>query len=255
MVIHERTDEVPVNITVNGQPLNTVISYTFTYECKDCPEPQPDSDLYDNFDGQNYTLTDGQISPNGKWMCVFTGGNPIEVRDGQMFQKPRTANRRNRTYASLVQTTEQFSDFELTVDVRTIRPLRTGDKPNNWETAWIIWNRIDLCHGYAFFQKYIGSQLEKKDSPLGYPDCDPAQEYLATLNSPSVVLDMYSEWRIRVTDTNTGKPHIQVDVDGTRIIDMVDIKENSNIMKQGGYIGLYNEDAEVSFDDVYIERL
>jgi hypothetical protein len=48
-------------------------------------------------------------------------------------------------------------------------------------------------------------------------------------------------------------------IDGVKIIDYIDNKatvpRNSITMKQGGYVGLYDEDAAVGFDNVIIKPL
>ena len=36
--------------------------------------------------------------------------------------------------------------------------------PNNWETAWLIWNAIDQFHTYGFVLRVQGFQMEKKDN-------------------------------------------------------------------------------------------
>jgi hypothetical protein len=72
-------------------------------------------------------------------------------------------------------------------------------------------------------------------------------------------LDTWQKWRIKVTGTESGTPHIEIWVDGAKIIDYIDnkpsIPRNSEKMKQGGTITLYTEDAAVAFDNVNITPL
>jgi hypothetical protein len=72
-------------------------------------------------------------------------------------------------------------------------------------------------------------------------------------------LNTWQNWRIFVTGTETGTPRIQVWIDGAKIVDYVDdqsgIPRNSEIMKKGGPIVLYTEDAAVGFDNVNIKSL
>lgn len=35
--------------------------------------------FFDNFQGKLYRLTDGQSSPDGKWLAVYTGGGSMGV--------------------------------------------------------------------------------------------------------------------------------------------------------------------------------
>jgi hypothetical protein len=57
----------------------------------------------------------------------------------------------------------------------------------------------------------------------------------------------------------TGTPRIVVWIDGIKIIDYIDnkagIPRNSLKMRQGGFVGLYTEDAAVAFDNVIIRPL
>jgi hypothetical protein len=209
----------------------------------------------DSFTSQSYSLKDGQISPNKLWKAEYTGYGEIKVSNGYLSEKPKVSTSPSETHGSLVTSTCKVKNFVLNVDVKTIKPLRINSKPNNWETAWILWNIVDQCRSYAFFLKYQGNQLEKKVSSLGYPKCDPYQKYLVTLSDPDVKLGVWKHWKIQVTQTETGRPYIQVWVDGTRIINIKDPYSNGYLMIAGGLIGLYNEDAQVAFDNIRLQPL
>jgi F5/8 type C domain/Domain of Unknown Function (DUF1080) len=225
-------------------------------------EPQPMPDVYDDFEGgSTYTLTDGQISPNGKWKSLFAGFGTTKVTQNQvgnkyLYLEPMTSTSPGETHGSAVATSTSYKNFDLTVDVITIRQLRQNSPPNNWETAWVNWNAIDQFHSYGFTLKIQGFQLEKKDNNN---QDDSAEIYLVTQNSPSVKLNTWQKWHIIVTGTETGTPRIQVWIDGTKFVDYLDnqpgIPRNSEVMKQGGPIVLYTEDAAVGFDNVKIKTL
>jgi hypothetical protein len=247
---------------------SNTVGYTGIWEVKTSvssstsPPPPPPADLYDDFESTaTYSLKDGQISPNGKWKSLYTGFGTTKVTQDQlgnkyMYLQPMTSTSPGETHGSAVATTTSYKNFDLTVDVKTIRQLRQNSPPNNWETAWLNWNAIDQFHSYGFTLKIIGFQLEKKDNNN---HDDSAEIYLVTQNSPSVKLNTWQKWRIAVTGTETGTPRIQVWIDGTKIVDYLDnkpgIPRNSEIMKQGGPIVLYTEDAAVGFDNVKIKRL
>lgn len=224
------------------------------------PPPSPTTG-YDNFEGGTYSLTDGEVSPNQKWKCRFTGfGTARVVEDATgnnyMYLAPQASTSPGETHAAAVDTTTTYRDFELNVDVRTIDQLRENSPPNNWETAWLNWNSIDQFHYYGFTLKISGNQLEKKDNDI---HDDAAEIFLVTKSSPSVKLDTWQNWRIKVTGTASGSPYIEIWVDGAKIIDYVDselwIPRNSEKMKQGGTITLYTEDAAVAFDNINITPL
>jgi hypothetical protein len=221
-----------------------------------------EGDVYDDFEGSGtYSLTDGQISPNGKWKSLYTGFGITKVTQDQLGNKymnlePMTSTSPGETHGSAVATTTSYKNFDLTLDVKTIRQLRQNSPPNSWETAWLIWNAIDQFHAYGFTLKTQGFQLEKKDN---INKDDSAEIYLVTQNSPSVKLNTWQKWQIMVTGTETGTPRIQVWIDGAKIVDYIDnqpgIPRNSEIMRQGGPIVLYTEDAAVGFDNVKIKPL
>jgi hypothetical protein len=171
-----------------------------------------------------------------------------------MYLAPMVSTSPSETHGAAVATTTSYKDFDLSLDVKTIKQLRQNSPPNNWETAWLNWNGIDQFHSYGFTLKIIGFQLEKKDNNN---QDDTAEIYLVTENSPSVKLDTWQKWRIKVTGTSTGTPHIEIWIDGTKIVDYIDNKIllNSETMKQGGPIVLYTEDAAVGFDNVNVSPL
>jgi hypothetical protein len=190
----------------------------------------PPLDFQDDFNDPSYTLTDGTVSPNSKWKCLYTGFGTVKTvrRSGgngnYLYLSPRASTAPNQTAGAAVATTELFKDFDLTLDVVTIR------------------------------LKIQGFQLEKKDNEN---KDDTAEIYLVTQNSPSVRLGLWQKWRIMVTGTDSGTPRIQVWIDGTQIVNYLDDKAplNSEKMKRAGPVVLYTEDASVGFDNVVIKKL
>jgi hypothetical protein len=244
-----------VKITVNGNTENNVASIT---EIDIVGYYTP---TVDNFEGGTYSLSDGKVSPNQKWKCRFTGFGTVKVVEGKtgnnwMYLAPKASTSPGETHAAAVDTTSKYKDFDLTLNVRTNDQLRQNSRPNNWETAWVNWNSIDQFHAYGFTLKISGNQLEKKDNNI---QDDSAEIFLVTQSSPSVKLDTWQKWRIKVTGTGSGTPHIEIWVDGAKITDYIDnkswIPKNSEKMKQGGTITLYTEDAAVGFDNVNITPL
>jgi Domain of Unknown Function (DUF1080) len=250
------------------------------------PTPSPNPNLYDDFNTKTpYRLTDGQVSPNGKWRCLFAGGGAAEIKsestnDQFLYLAPAAVGYDAGTRGANLATTKMYKDFDLTLDVKTIQQLRKGlvdangkpildqsgrqkNLPNNWEVAWINWTRsgslTDITenrfHAYAFTLKMQGYQLEKKDNEA---QDDTAEIYLTTGGGPpSVKLNTWQKHRIRVRGTDTGKPLIEVWIDDVPIITYSDnrVPLNSEKMKREGPIVLYTEDAAVGFDNVFITPL
>ena len=123
---------------------------------------------------------------------------------------------------ALLSGTAKYKDFDLNLDVKTIKQLRTPE-PNDWENAWIMWNRPqadDDFHYYAYtLLANGGGQLEKKDND----NQDVAGEiFLAYPDSPSIKPNTWQNWRIMVTGTATGTPNIQIWIDGVQALNYID---------------------------------
>jgi hypothetical protein len=258
------------------------IAYSLTDENKSAlrvgagPPRPPTSANYDDFEGQSYTLGEGQVSPNGKWQGIYAQGGSdaiIVKRDPQtgnnaMFFNPTPSfgptfppppGQEPHLNSSLVVSTAKYKDFDLTLDVKTIKQLRTPD-PNNWENAWIMWNRPQAADDYHYYAYTLfatgGGQLEKKDNNL---HDDSLEIYLAYPESPSIKYNTWQNWRIMVTGTATGTPNIKIWIDGVQALNYTDndpsIPRNSATMSNGGSIVLYCEDSDVAFDNVNIKPL
>jgi hypothetical protein len=220
--------------------------------------------FYDDFEGGTYTLNDGEISPNGKWRAIYTGHGSMGVAktttsttlgttNNYFFEQPRPSIYFSDTSASLVTTTKAYSDFQMTLQMKTVKQLRQNSAPNPWETGWIFWHYTDDFHYYALVLKTNGFQIEKKDN--NNRD-DSAEIYVKDLSYPKVKIGQWQTITIQHENSSSGTPHIQVWVDGVKAADFIDNKSqpNSPVMSSGS-IGLYNEDSRVNFDNVNINSI
>jgi hypothetical protein len=218
--------------------------------------------FYDNFQGGIYRLSDGQCSPNGKWKAVYAGygsmgveraTNTSSTSNYYFFEHPKTSIRYNDTTASLVTTSKAFSDFQMTLDMKTVKQLRQNSPPNPWETAWVFWHYTDEFHYYGLVLKTNGFQIEKKDNNVR---CD-CEIYLVDVSHPKAKLGQWQTITLRVTNSASGKPHIKVWVNGVKAADFVDkkIHQPNSPQLSSGYAGLYNEDSLVNFDNVKINPI
>jgi len=220
----------------------------------------PDS-LYDNFEGGTYfwdISSDGQISPNGKWKAVYTGYGTMGVAtattksgatNNYFFEHPKTSIHSNETRGSLATTTKAFSDFKMTIDMKTVKQLRQNSAPNPWETAWVFWHYTDAYHNYVLVLKTNGLEIQKKDNNK---QCDHCQIYLFENHDFPVKLGQWQTITLRVTNSASGTPHIKVWVNGVKAADFVDnkIHQPNSPQLSHGYVGLYCEDSLVNFDNV-----
>jgi len=219
--------------------------------------------FYDNFEGGIYPLTDGQISPNGKWKAAYTGYGSMGVaRDNTtsgttnnyFFEHPKTSKSSNETRGSLVTTSKAFSDFKMTLNIKTVKQLRQNSPPNPWETAWVFWHYTDAFHNYVLVLKTNGLEIQKKDNNS---QCDACQIYLLENHNFPVKLGQWQAITVRVTNSASDTPHIKVWINGVKAADFVDkkIHQPNSPQLSRGYVGLYCEDSVANFDNVKINAI
>ena len=194
-----------------------------------------------------YSLADGQTSPDAVWFNHYNGHGSSGVKrenNGNyvFFEYPIAATFPGVTHANLVTSVEKYTNFTLSVDVRTDKQLRQNSPPNTWESAWIFFRSSDDFHHYYFTLKTNGYEFGKKDNDRQAEE----QFFLATGDTPKLQIGKWSHWEITVRGN-----HITIFVDGIKVVDYVDVNM-STMLGVPGSIGLYNEDAEVSFDNVSI---
>lgn len=208
------------------------------------------SNIYDNFDGGKYTLSDGQTSPNGKWLDNYNGFGSVGVQDdgtgtnNVFFESPAISTSPSTTHAALVTSTQKWGNFQLDIDVKTVQQLRQNSSPNPWEVAWVFFRQTDTFHYYAFLVKPNGIEFDKKDCNT-CTDPVQGQQFLVTASSPILKIGGWSHWTI----TAIGN-HIMISVDGNKVVDYVDQTMSQQL--SSGAIAMYTEDANVNFDNVSI---
>jgi len=204
--------------------------------------------VYDNFDGMTYNLSDGETSPNGKWVQSWTGKGESETvtihsTGNEVFSaEPKTSASPGETHSSLTLSTKKWQDVEINLKVRTKEQLRQNSDPNSWEAAWVMWRYVDSYHHYYFVIKENGIELGKKDNNRQAEE----QVFLHTSDSPRLQLGEWSNWKIKMEGE-----HIQVYVDGNKVADYTD-DDMSDTLSKPGAVGLYTEDAHAQFDNVRI---
>jgi hypothetical protein len=215
------------------------------------------SDLYDNFEGPSYTITDNQTSPNGKWFNKYNGfGVSGTVTTTSLtatnnntvfYEEPKASTRPNETHAALTLTTQTYQDLEMHLKVKTNKQLRQNSSPNPWEVAWVMWRYQDDWHHYYFIFKPNGIELGKKHNENQSEE----QIFLYTANEPKLRIDEWNTWYIKMSGNHI---EIWLEVADGSMQRVVNYHDNAPIIGSGN-IGLYTEDAHVQFDDVYIASL
>jgi glucose/arabinose dehydrogenase len=210
--------------------------------------------LYDDFENGTYRLAEGQMSPNKKWLNVDSGEGFMGVRtdlnntnNNVFYMFPKIAKSPAETYTSLVTTTRNFSNFDMSIDVKTQNQLRQDSLPKPWETLWVFFRYTDDFHYYWFVLKPTGIELGKKD-------CDTCtrpfegQVFLYTDEIPTLKPGQWSNWRINAIGNN-----IDVSLNGTKVIQFTD--DSMSPQLASGSIGVYAEDAMIAFDNLRIEEV
>ena len=213
-------------------------------------------DLYDNFEGPLYTITDNQTSPNGKWFNKYNGfgasGTVIVApltttatnNNTVFFEEPKSSTNPNETHAALTLTTQTYEDVEMQLRVKTNEQLRQNSTPNPWEVAWIMWRFQDDWHHYYFIFKPNGVELGKKQNENQAEE----QIFLYTANEPELKINEWNTWHIKMSGNYIEIWLKMADGSWQKVVDYHD---NAPILGPGN-IGLYTEDAHVQFDDAYI---
>lgn len=217
----------------------------------------------DNFDSSSWDLDDGQSTSD--WNCNYNSGGTADIRTttgktGKVhYQKPAYVN--GETRAVYVRNKVQYYDFEAVWDMRTVSHNRTPASPNNWEVAWCIFRYTDDWHHYYFLiQRDGGLEVGRKD----YATQVEQQQFILTNtnDAPTFALNQWYNIRLRCVGYN-----IKIWIDGTLRCNITDdgtfgLDSNTGGLPPaptaqmlGGYIGFYNEDAEVEFDNFVIRAL
>jgi Domain of Unknown Function (DUF1080)/F5/8 type C domain len=197
--------------------------------------------VFDNFDNKTLSTT--------KWKIEYTGHGSTGIISEKGFGgfyrlTPASSTSPKETHAALVTSQENFSNFLLSLDVRTDSQLRQNSEPNNWEVAWVFFRYTDTFHYYWFSLKPNGFELGKKDCN-SCKDPTEGQIILYTGPLPTLKIGQWSQWKIEAREN-----HIMISVDDNKIIDYID-RNMSNPLSQGK-IAMYTEDAKVSFDNLYL---
>jgi hypothetical protein len=204
--------------------------------------------LYDDFESSTYKLKDGQTSPNAKWRDEYNGfgaaGVLTDGNDNSFFMYPKKSIVQSETHSNLVRTVKKYKNFDVSVDMATEKQLRQNNRPSPWEAAWILFRYADKFHHYYFVLKNNGYELGKVDNDRSINK----QLFLVTEESNSTRLHIGIWQHLRINMNNN---HIRVWMNGSKIIDFIDTNMTDALKK--GYIGLYDEDALVKFDNIYIK--
>ena len=177
----------------------------------------------------------------GPWRLAYNGYGHVSssTRGGVplITVQPARAESPAQTHAALMLSRRTWGDLVAEIKFRTNRQLRQPH-PNPWEVGWILWHYINEQRFYYITLKPNGWELGKTDP--GYPD---GQRFLATATHPVFPPGLWYTVTVRQRGEN-----IEVDVDGRRLVRFTDTEDPY----RSGQVGLYSEDASVTFQPVGI---
>jgi hypothetical protein len=162
----------------------------------------------------------------------------VSVRKGAYTLQSQAPSSPAETHSALLTSTSTWSDQVFSYTATTLAQLRTGSPPNPWEVAWSMFRFTDLTHYYWFIVKPNGWELGKKQG-------SDTQIFLATGTTPSQPVG--TAYQVRV-QAQAGR--IRISVNGTPVVDYTD---SSPLLS--GSVGLYEEDAKVTFANVSVVPL
>jgi hypothetical protein len=181
------------------------------------------------------------LGPGRPWRLAYDGFGHAwsSMRRGVTLItiQPARAASRAQTHAALVLSRHTWPDLVAEIRLRTNRQLR-GLHPNPWEVGWILWHYTSDQRFYYIVLKPNGWELGKADP--GYPG---DQRFLATATHP--VFPPGQWYTVRVQQRGDG---IEVDVDGRRLVHLTDSQDPY----RSGRVGLYTEDASVTFQPITV---
>ncbi|HEY2553348.1 MAG TPA: family 16 glycoside hydrolase [Streptosporangiaceae bacterium] len=166
------------------------------------------------------------------WRVAYDGYGQVRFAAGHITMRPARARSAHSTHAALVLSARSWRDVSIGVRLRTDRQLRRP-RPRPWEVGWVVWHYVDNQHFYYLALKPDGWELGK-ESP-GYPG---DQRFLATGRTPA-----FPPGRWYSVSVQQRGQRIQVSVDGRQLVRFTDSRDPY----LGGYVGLYTEDASVTF--------
>lgn len=205
--------------------------------------------LYNDFAADSqYNITDQETSPNGLWLCNEAGYGETGVIDcgngtNVFFLKPQTSTSQEITHAALVQSTVNYANFTISVNVNTAKQLRQNSPPNAWEAAWLFFRFTNDSNFYYLLWDNSGVELGKKTGST-------TQVFLVTDASlgAEYSFNEWSNWKITLIG-----PNIQAWLNGKEVINYTDTTKQSQL--DSGAICMYCEDALVYWSDMKITAI
>lgn len=255
-IMNNLKTDVASLITNAQTALNTLFSSQIPVPPEPTPSPPVTNVLFEDDFATDFEFTaDNQVSSNGKWKIKYRSGGRTYMKNGVLTSYPQSATVSTQTFSTLIMSTKTFQDFQLDLDMKTVKQTRINSPPKDWETGdWVFWSYADeregplgrSNHHYYFLLKTNGFEWGKKDNAPG-DVTNEKQIFIKTGPTPKCVIGQ----KQHVTIIKKGFHHT-IKVDGITVLDMDDPQVNDPVKMAAGPIGLYEEDAQGEYDNVKV---
>jgi hypothetical protein len=185
-----------------------------------------------------------EVSTQGAWYVNFAGFGSVASSGSAITLTPASPTGQYDTHSGLVTTTASYnaSSTPITINATVVNnnQLRQSFPPNPWEVGWTVWNFTNNTSFYYFSLKSNGWELGQANP--AYPG---AQRFLATGSTPSSTIGV--PYNIKVVQTGN---NIVVSINNVVVTNFTD----TVAPYYSGKVGLYTEDASVSFSNVSVDN-
>lgn len=176
-----------------------------------------------------------------EWNVKYDGYGTVGYSGDIATLEPQPVGDGSKTSAALaVAGDPEWRDYSFSVQMQVGQQLRQNTPPNPWETGWLFFRYQADDRAYYLAHKVNGLELGKL-----VPTANGSQVFLATTAAPVAEMGRWYDYRIEITGAR-----IRVYVDGTLQIDYTDLDPIPS-----GRVGLYTEDARVSFRYPFVAPL
>ncbi|MGZ3782011.1 MAG: hypothetical protein ACXVCY_15270 [Pseudobdellovibrionaceae bacterium] len=189
------------------------------------------------------------------WRIQYTGGGFVLFNpdgSGDMILSPKAAVTPDQTFSTLVTLIDTeakpLMDYIVKLEVTTVKQLRQGEPPHDWEVFWFFGNFKTMPDdmketNYFLIKTYSGVELGTAFGKLG-------QFFLKTEEEPVLNLGVREKWIIIKKDSR-----FRVFRNQNLILDYQDKYDKSLLFKHPGTFGLYTEDAYVRVHSFVYSKL
>jgi hypothetical protein len=189
------------------------------------------------------SLSDGDTW--GSWRVVFAGYGSVTAtgsgNSSRLTLSPAVAATPADTHAALVVSQNAHQDVRLRARVGLDAQLRENSSANPWESGWLVTRYQDPEHFYYLALKTNGWELGKRDPT--YPG---GQRFLATGSTPRAAVGSAQTAVLQAVGRK-----LTVKINGTTVASFTD----SEKPYKSGAVGLYCEDAAVTFSRISVTAL